>query len=126
MVNILKVKDIGASLEGVATYHDSCSALREYKLGNEPRQLLEHVKGLTLKEMEEVDVCCGFGGQFAAKFEPIAASMVGQKVTNALDTEANYIISTDTSCLMHMESYIKKQGKSMQIMHLADVLASGW
>lgn len=126
LVNILKVQDLGASLEGVATYHDSCSALREYKLGNEPRQLLKNVKGLELREMQEVDVCCGFGGQFAAKFEPIAASMVGQKVTNALDTEANYIISTDTSCLMHMESYIRKQGKSMQIMHLADVLASGW
>ena len=126
LVNILKVKDLGASLEGIATYHDSCSALREYQLGNEPRQLLKHVKGLELREMQDVDVCCGFGGQFAAKFEPIAASMVGQKVNHALDTEANYIISTDTSCLMHMESYIKKQGGSIRIMHLADVLASGW
>ena len=126
LVNILKVKDVGASLEGIATYHDSCSALREYQLGNEPRQLLKHVKGLELREMQDVDVCCGFGGQFAAKFEPIAASMVGQKVNHALDTEANYIISTDTSCLMHMESYIKKQGGSIRIMHLADVLASGW
>jgi L-lactate dehydrogenase complex protein LldE len=84
------------------------------------------VKGLELREMEDVDVCCGFGGQFAAKFEPIAASMVGEKVTNALATKAEYIISTDTSCLMHMESYIDKQGSSIKTMHLADVLASGW
>lgn len=126
LINVLKVKDVGAQLEGVATYHDSCSALREYNLNNEPRQLLEHVKGLELREMEDVDVCCGFGGQFAAKFEPIAASMVGEKVTNALATKAEYIISTDTSCLMHMESYIDKQGSSIKTMHLADVLASGW
>jgi len=126
MVNVLKVTDVGAKLEGVATYHDSCSALREYNLGNEPRELLKHVKGLQLKEMNEVDVCCGFGGQFAAKFEPIAASMVEQKVENALATKAEYIISTDSSCLMHINSYAQKNNSNLKVMHLADVLTSGW
>ena len=126
LVNVLEKTDIGAKLEGSATYHDSCAALREYGLKNEPRELLSHVKGLELREMKETDVCCGFGGQFAAKFESIASSMVEQKVENALETKADYIISTDSSCLMHIESYAKKKNHKLKIMHLADVLASGW
>ena len=76
--------------------------------------------------MNETDVCCGFGGQFAAKFEAIASSMVEQKVENAVETKADYIISTDSSCLMHIDSYAKKNNHNLKIMHLADVLASGW
>jgi len=124
LVNVLKVKDVGASLEGVATYHDSCSALREYGIKKEPRILLENVKGLKLTEMNDVETCCGFGGTFAAKFEPIAVGMVEQKVENALAAKADYIVSTDLSCLMHIDSYVKKNNIPLKIMHIADVLAS--
>ncbi len=124
LVNVLKVKDVGAALEGVATYHDSCSALREYGIKKEPRILLENVKGLKLIEMNDVETCCGFGGTFAAKFEPIAVGMVEQKVENALATKADYIVSTDLSCLMHIDSYVKKNNIPLKIMHIADVLAS--
>lgn len=126
MVNILKVTDVGASLNGKATYHDSCAALRECKIKNEPRQLLANVKGLELTEMNDVETCCGFGGTFAVKFEPISIAMGEQKVENALATEAQYLISTDLSCLMHLGGYIKGKNYSIKPLHIADVLANGW
>jgi L-lactate dehydrogenase complex protein LldE len=126
LVNKLRITDFGASLKGKATYHDSCAGLRECGIKNEPRTLLMNVKGLELSELKDVETCCGFGGTFAVKFEPISVAMGEQKVENALATEAEYLISTDLSCLMHLEGYIKNKKYALKTMHLADVLASGW
>lgn len=126
LVNVLKITNLGATLKGVGTYHDSCAGLREYGIKNEPRTLLSKVRGLELREMKDTEVCCGFGGTFSAKFEPIAVGMVEQKVKNAQEVKADYIISTDMSCLLHIDSYIKKQNLNMKVMHITDVLASGW
>jgi L-lactate dehydrogenase complex protein LldE len=126
MVKVLQVEHVGAVLNGKATYHDSCAGLRECRIKEEPRRLLSHVKGLELHEMNDVETCCGFGGTFAIKFEPISIGMGEQKVENALLTKANYLISTDLSCLMHLDGYIKNKGYSLRTMHIADVLASGW
>lgn len=126
LVNVLKVTDTGATFEHKVTYHDSCAALREYGLKDEPRQLLSNVKGLQLIEMKDSQVCCGFGGTFAVKHEAISTAMAEQKVLNALDTEAEYIVSTDSSCLMHQEGYINKNKLPLKVIHLADILASGW
>jgi L-lactate dehydrogenase complex protein LldE len=126
LVKILKVTAFGARLEAKATYHDSCAGLRECKIKNEPRQLLANVQGLELTEMEDVETCCGFGGTFAVKFEPISIAMGEQKVEHALATNAQYLISTDLSCLMHLQGYINNKGYSLQTLHLADVLANGW
>jgi L-lactate dehydrogenase complex protein LldE len=124
LVNVLGVEDVGASLHGKATYHDSCAALRECRIKEEPRRLLSRVKGLELLEMNDVETCCGFGGSFAVKFESISVAMADQKVNNALQTGADYIISTDLSCLMHLEGYIKHKGYALKAMHIADVLVS--
>ena len=126
LVNHLKISDFGASLKGKATYHDSCAGLRECGIKNEPRKLLTNVKGLEVVELNDVETCCGFGGTFAVKFEPISVAMAEQKVENALATQAEYLISTDLSCLMHLQGYINHKGYSLKTMHLADVLASGW
>ncbi|CAN5699563.1 (Fe-S)-binding protein [soil metagenome] len=126
LVNVLHVTDVGAKFEGVATYHDACSALRELKIKQAPRTLLSKVRGLELREMNESETCCGFGGTFSVKYETIAVGMAEQKLINAEATKAAYMISTDLSCLMHMDGYIKKQGKNMKTLHIADVLASGW
>jgi L-lactate dehydrogenase complex protein LldE len=126
LVNILKIEDVGASLEGKATYHDSCAALRECNLKQEPRKLLANVKGLELVEMKDVETCCGFGGTFAVKFEDISVAMADQKLKNATDTGAEFLISTDMSCLMHLNGYAKTNGYNIKSMHIADVLASGW
>ena len=124
LVNVLGVEDVGATLQGKATYHDSCAALRECRIKEEPRRLLSRVKGLELLEMHDVETCCGFGGSFAVKFESISVAMADQKVNNALQTGADYIISTDLSCLMHLEGYIKHKGYALKTMHIADVLAN--
>ncbi|OYW80682.1 MAG: Fe-S oxidoreductase [Sphingobacteriia bacterium 28-36-52] len=126
LVNVLKETNFGAVLNEKATYHDSCAALRECKIKNEPRLLLNNVAGLELIEMNDVETCCGFGGTFAVKFEPISIAMGNQKINNASDTGAAVLISTDMSCLMHIDGCAKHENKNMRMMHLADVLASGW
>ncbi len=126
LTNVLKVEDIGATLQGKATYHDACGALRECGIKSGPRKLLDHVKGLELLEMKEAETCCGFGGTFAVKYEPISVGMAQTKVQSAMETGAQYIISTDVSCMMHIQGYINKNNLSIQTMHIADVLASGW
>lgn len=126
LVNVLKIENFDAALPGKATYHDSCAGLRECKIKMEPRKLLANVKGLEMMEMNDVETCCGFGGTFAVKFEPISIGMGEQKVDNALATGADYLISTDISCLMHLQGYINHKGYKLKTMHLADVLASGW
>lgn len=126
LVNKLGITNFGAKLNGKATYHDSCAGLRECGIKNEPRQLLSKVEGLELTELNDVETCCGFGGTFAVKFEPISVAMAEQKVENALATDAEYLISTDLSCLMHLQGYINNKNYKLKTMHLADVLVSGW
>ena len=122
LVNHLGKVDFGATFQHKVTFHDSCAGLREYGIKNEPRILLQNVKKLELIEMENTDVCCGFGGTFAAKFHSISAAMTEQKVEHAIKTGAEYIISTEASCLMNIEAYIKKQNLPIKTIHLADVL----
>lgn len=126
LTDVLQVTAVGARFNAKATYHDSCAALRECKIKEGPRQLLANVEGLELVEIEDNETCCGFGGTFAVKFPSISIGMADQKVTNALATGAEYIISTDMSCLMHLEGYIQNKGLPIKTMHIADVLASGW
>lgn len=122
----LDVLDVGASLKGIAVYHDACGALRECGIKEAPRKLLSKVKGLELREIEDSEVCCGFGGTFAVKFEAISIAMAEQKVTNALKNGADYIISTDSSCLMQLNGYIRNHNIPLKTMHIVDVLANGW
>jgi L-lactate dehydrogenase complex protein LldE len=126
LINVLKVDDFGASLPMRATYHDSCAGLRECGIKAEPRKLLANVKGLELVEMKETGTCCGFGGSFAVKFESISVAMADQKTGHALATGATCIISTDLSCLMHLDGYSRFKELNLRTMHIADVLASGW
>lgn len=126
LVNVLKKEYFGAELVGKAVYHDSCSALRECKIKDEPRRLLSHVGGLELVEMRDQETCCGFGGTFAVKFEGISTAMAEQKVRNAQAVEAEYIISTDASCLIQLQAYIDKHHIPIKTIHLVDVLTSGW
>jgi len=126
LVNVLQKEYFGAELVGTAVYHDSCSALRECKIKEEPRRLLSHVGGLDIVEMRDQETCCGFGGTFAVKFEGISAAMAEQKVQNALNVKADYIISTDSSCLLQLQAYIEKNQLPIKTMHLVDVLTSGW
>lgn len=126
LVNHLKQVDVGAILSAKVTFHDSCHALRDYKIKDEPRELLHHVKGLELIEMDESEVCCGFGGTFSAKFKDISTAMVHNKVENALKCGAEYIVSTEASCIMNMQGYIKKNKVPLKSVHLADIITKGY
>jgi L-lactate dehydrogenase complex protein LldE len=126
LVKILGITDLGASFNGKATYHDSCAGLRECNIKAEPRALLSQVQGLELVEMNDNETCCGFGGSFAVKYDTISVAMADQKIDNAIATDAEYIISTDMSCLMHIDGRINHNGQQIKVIHLADVLASGY
>lgn len=127
LVNICDKTQFGAKLYGRAVYHDSCSALHGCKIYDAPRKLLAGVQGLELLELpDQQGNCCGFGGMFSVQYEAISVSLAQQKVESALRAEATYIISADTSCLMHLEGYIQKNSLPLRAIHIADVLTSGW
>jgi len=126
LVKILGVTDLGASFNGKVTFHDSCAGLRECNIKAEPRALLQQVEGLELIEMNDTETCCGFGGSFAVKYDTISVAMADQKIDNAIATEAEYIISTDMSCLMHLDGRMNHNGQQIKVIHLADILASGY
>lgn len=123
LLNVVGVDDVGARYAGVATYHDSCHALRELKLKDEPRRLLRNVKDLELREMEPREECCGFGGTFSVKFDDVSGDMVDEKVESILRTGANTVVSIDSSCLMQIRGAISRRGLPIRTMHLAEVLA---
>jgi L-lactate dehydrogenase complex protein LldE len=123
LVNILGVRDVGARFEGTATFHDGCHGLRELGIKREPRELLSHVGGLKLVEMNDVETCCGFGGTFSVKFPSISTAMGEVKCTNILATGAEYVVSNDSSCLMQLQGLLDRQGQKVRCLHLAEVLA---
>jgi L-lactate dehydrogenase complex protein LldE len=123
LVNKLGVTDLGASFPAKVTFHDGCHGLRELRVKNEPRALLAKVKGLELVEMGEAETCCGFGGTFSAKFPMISTAMGEGKCASAIEAGADYIVSNDSSCLMHIQGLLDRQGKKIRTLHLAEVLA---
>lgn len=125
LVNVLKVTDVGSRFEGVATLHRSCRALGEYRLKEEPMTLLKNVKGLKMVEMNESDMCCGFGGGLPKTNPAIAEALAKRKIENAIKSKAEYIISTETTCLMHLDKNAYENDMPMKTMHIVDVLASG-
>ena len=124
LVDQLGVTDLCSRFPAKVTFHDGCHGLRELHIKSQPRRLLERVKGLTLVEMEDQTSCCGFGGTFAVKFPMISTAMGETKSASALDTGAEYLVSNDSSCLMHLQGLLSRQGQKLKTIHLAEVLAS--
>ena len=124
LVNELGVSELGARFPAKVTVHDGCHALRELGLKRPMRELLSHVKDLTLVEMGEAETCCGFGGTFSAKFSTISRAMGEQKLGSARETGADYVVSCDSSCLLHLKSLGARGGAALGSVHLAEVLAS--
>jgi L-lactate dehydrogenase complex protein LldE len=124
LLEVAKVEDVGARLDEVVTYHDSCHALRELGVKEGPRRLLGHVSGLELREMSISEECCGFGGTFSVKFPGTSGGMVRTKVESIVATGANVVVSVDSSCLMQLQGAISRAGLPIRTMHLAEVLAS--
>jgi L-lactate dehydrogenase complex protein LldE len=125
LVNELHVTDLGARFAGSVTIQDGCHNLRELGKKREPRVLLEHVRDLRLIEMTEAETCCGFGGTFAVKFPAISTAMAEVKCASATETRADYIVSTDSSCLMQIQGLLDRRRSPMRTIHIAEILASG-
>lgn len=124
LVRRLGVTNVGARFAARVTYHDGCHALRELRLKEEPRALLREVRGLELVEMDAAETCCGFGGTFAVKFPHISEAMDEVKCASAARTGAEYVVSTDSSCLMQIASHLRRYHPGVRAISLAEVLAS--
>ena len=107
------------------TWHDSCHSLRSLGVRDGPRELLRACGGPELRELPDADVCCGFGGLFAVKFDAISAAMLGDKLDAIEGTEADRVGATDCSCLMHIEGGLRRRGARQRTVHLAELLAEG-
>lgn len=124
LVNVLKVEDLGARLSGRITWHDACHGLRDLGIRNEPRKLLQNVKGAEFVEMENADVCCGFGGTFSVKYPEISAGILDNKIEAIEKADVRAVVSCDSSCLMQIGGRLSRLGSKVRTMHLAEVLAS--
>lgn len=124
LLEVAGVEDVGARFEGVVAYHDSCHALRELGIREGPRRLLSRVRGLSLREMDPADECCGFGGTFSVKFPEISGGMARTKIEAILRTGADTVVGVDSSCLMQIQGVLSRAGIRLRTMHLAEVLAS--
>jgi L-lactate dehydrogenase complex protein LldE len=123
LVDVLGVTEVDARFEGMVTYHDSCSGLRELGVMAQPRRLLASVEGLALVELPESDVCCGFGGTFAVKYGDISNAIVEAKTENIASTGAATVLAGDLGCCMNMAGKLAREGRPIAVRHVAEVLA---
>jgi L-lactate dehydrogenase complex protein LldE len=123
LVKVLDVTDVGATFPHLVTFHDACHGLRELRLKQEPRELLRHVRGIEFVEMPSSEECCGFGGTFATKFGMISAAMGDTKAGNAEASGAEFVVSIDPSCLLHIDGILRRRNSRARTIHLASILA---
>ncbi|MCB1915147.1 MAG: (Fe-S)-binding protein [Rhodocyclaceae bacterium] len=122
LVDVRRVT-IDASYRGKATYHDSCSGLRQLGVKRQPRELLGQVEGLSLTEMEDAEVCCGFGGSFCVKYPKISEKMVDDKLRSIAESGADTLVGGDLGCLMNIAGRLRRTGARVRVWHTAEVLA---
>jgi len=123
LVDVRGFASVSQTLRVRATYHDSCSGLRELGIKQQPRTLLESVEGLELVEMADCEVCCGFGGTFSVKYGDISNAMVEKKCANVVESDADLVLAGDLGCLLNIAGKLKRDGARVKARHLAEVLA---
>lgn len=123
LVDVLGVTDVGAEAGGRVTYHPACHGLRGLGLDRQPRALLASVRGLEHCPLGEAETCCGFGGLFAVKMTAISGSLLARKIGNIEQSGADTVVATDVSCLMHIAGGLRRRGSSIEVRHLAELLA---
>lgn len=123
LVKVCGVSRVTARCPAKASYHDSCSSLREMNVKAEPRQLLQSVEGFALSELSDGQVCCGFGGLFSVKYPEISERMADDKLADAEKAGAELLVGGDLGCLLHLAGRAERQGKALRIRHVAEVLA---
>lgn len=123
LVDVRKMHEVAAEWRRVATYHDACSGLRELGVREQPRQLLASVEGLELRELSGAEVCCGFGGTFCVKYPEISDKMVSDKADDIASTGAEAVLAGDLGCLLNIAGKLSRQGRPVEVRHIAEVLA---
>lgn len=123
LVDERRLAGVEERLSARATYHDSCSSLREMKVHAQPRALLASVEGLELVELADGEACCGFGGTFCVKYPDVSTSMVDSKLDDVAQTGADLLLAGDMGCLLNMAGRLKRQGSPIRVRHVAEVLA---
>nr|WP_206078943.1 (Fe-S)-binding protein [Mesorhizobium camelthorni] len=123
LVDVRGMRGVDARLDAAVTYHDSCSGLRELDIKQQPRALLASVAGVKLVEMQDPDVCCGFGGTFCVKYPDISNSIVETKTKSIAASGASTLLAGDLGCLMNMAGKLKREGSKVEVRHVAEVLA---
>jgi L-lactate dehydrogenase complex protein LldE len=124
IVNVLKVKYLGARYERAVAYHPSCHLMRELGVRGEPMTLLSAVAGIRICELRDREECCGFGGMFSVKFPQISASMLDDKLARIKESCAEVVVANDCGCLMQMGGGLSRGGEKIEVRHLAEVLAA--
>jgi len=122
IVEYLRIEDLGARFPGRGAYHPSCHQVRELKKPGPAVRLLSHVKELQLVDYEGMDECCGFGGTFAIKFPELSEKMGRDKLESLRRSGAEFLVSTDLSCLMHLEGLARKINYELKFYHIAQLL----
>jgi L-lactate dehydrogenase complex protein LldE len=123
LVDVLGVAKVSARYEGIATYHDSCSSLREMGVSAQPRKLLQSVAGLELAELTNTEACCGFGGAFSVKYPEISLEMVRKKTADIAASGADTVLAGDLGCLLNIAGKLGRDGSEVRVRHVAEVLA---
>ena len=123
LADVMFVSKLAASHTGTVTYHDSCSGLRELDVQKQPRKLLKSMQGLELIELRDADVCCGFGGTFCVKYPDISNKIVSEKTVQIKASGAQTLLAGDLGCLMNMAGKLKREGSTVKVRHVAEVLA---
>lgn len=126
LVDITHTLDVGAYFPHKVSIHYNCHSLNEYNLFEETKLLLQNVKGLEIVSANTNNFCCGYGGMFTLFNEPVSMALAQKKIEQVLEEGAEYIVSSDQSCLLHLQTYIDKHNINLKTIHLVDLLSQGW
>jgi L-lactate dehydrogenase complex protein LldE len=125
LVNVAKLDSVPGKFNATITYHDSCAGLREMGIKSQPRALLAKVPGLTLKEMPENEMCCGFGGTFSLKYGEISSRLADNKCGNVEQCGADALVLGDLGCMLNIEGRLRRRGDmKTKVLHFAEVLVA--
>lgn len=122
LVNVLGITDVGSTFKGRVTYHPSCHTTRLLGVKDEPKILLQNIKGIDFVELPNEFDCCGFGGTFSVKYPEISKEIVNEKSRHVTETAADYLVGGDMACLMNIGGRMKREGKNIRIIHITDIL----
>ncbi|MFQ5984972.1 MAG: (Fe-S)-binding protein [Alphaproteobacteria bacterium] len=123
LTDVLGITHVAGRFDGVVTYHDACAGLRELGIRGQPRRLLESIAGVTLRELADSEVCCGFGGTFCVKYPEISTRMVSEKAAQVVATQADTLLAGDLGCLLNIAGWLTREGAAVNVRHVAEVLA---